>query len=93
MTAPTQERRSFSEAEIAELVGATYRQIDYWCRMGYLAPEFKGGSGYFRMWSDEDVGLARKMARLVRAGVVPATAARVARGETDVGHGVRIEVL
>jgi hypothetical protein len=75
-----------------ELAGVSYRQLDYWARLGYLRPQHAGGSGYWRQWSDDELLVARKMGALVAAGVGLATAERVARGASDVGNGVRIEI-
>jgi hypothetical protein len=58
----------------------SYRQIDYWVRRGWLRPDDpRPGSGYGRDWSDDEVRVAERMARLVRAGLAPDVAARLAR--------------
>ncbi len=73
--------------------GLSYRQLDYWARQGYLHPERDGdGSGHARQWSPEELAVAETMARLVAAGIPPATAVRVARGETEIGPGIRVVV-
>ena len=76
-------------AAIAQIAGISYRQLDFWVRRGYLRPVHVGGSGTYRQWPDEEVRVAKEMARLVVAGVSPALAARVARGEAP---DIRIEV-
>jgi hypothetical protein len=68
---------------IPHVDGVTYRQLDFWVRQGYLRPEHGGGSGVARRWSDEELGVLERMARLVQGGVVPAVAARIARGEAE----------
>jgi len=61
-------------------VGASYRQLDHWVRCGYLQPWLTGpGSGYPRMWSVEELRVARLMSVLVDAGITPAKAAEAAR--------------
>jgi DNA-binding transcriptional MerR regulator len=66
--------------EGVDLGGATYRQLDYWARQGWLNPTAEGfGSGYRRTWPDEEARVARLMVRLIRAGVMPAAAAEYAR--------------
>ena len=62
------------------LTGVTYRQLDYWAREGYLHPETPAsGPGYQRAWPSTERAVAIRLARLVRAGVRPATAATLAR--------------
>lgn len=77
--------------------GATYRQLDHWCRRGYLKPGRRDygwgtGSGVPRVWPEPEIQVAVTMARLVRAGLTPAAAEKVARGEFDLAPGVRVEV-
>lgn len=56
--------RHFSTSEVADLTGASYRQLDYWSRNGVLVPEFEAtGSGSRRSYSAADV----ERARVVRA--------------------------
>jgi hypothetical protein len=80
------------QLEVVDLPEVTYRQLDHWSRKGWLRPNHKGGSGRVRHWPSEELFVASRMGRLVRAGVVASVAARVARGESEVGYGVRIEV-
>lgn len=62
-------------------LGLSYRQVDYWTRLGYLhAIRPDVGSGKLRLWPESEVRVAARMGRLVRAGVSPADAERVARG-------------
>jgi len=59
----------------------TYRQLDYWTRTGYLKATMpKPGSGHVRTWSDEELAVARLVARLGRTAGIPAgRAAELAR--------------
>lgn len=52
--------------------GITYRQLDYWTRCGYLtdAPRPQhAGSGSPRVYTLDQVDLAREMRRLIDAGL------------------------
>lgn len=71
--------------------GATYRQVDYWCRSGYLTPDREHpdalpGSGNKRSWTEGDVTLCRWMVRLTRAGLVPSVAAAAAARMVESGR-------
>jgi DNA-binding transcriptional MerR regulator len=74
--------------------GATYRQIGYWAKQGYLRPDKPRGegSGNPRAWPAEEIRVAQLMARLVDAGLPPELAHRIARGENDIAPGVRVLV-
>lgn len=76
---------------IAEIDGASYRQLDYWIRQGYLRVE-AAGSGVWRTWPAEEIEVARVMARLTRVGIPPAVAERIARNGPDLGEGVRVVI-
>jgi hypothetical protein len=72
---------------------ATYRQLDYWARRGYLRlTQHKPGPGNAREWPDEEIRVAGVMARLAAAGLPPALAERVARGDSEVAPGVHVLV-
>jgi hypothetical protein len=83
-------------SEVCQRTGATYRQLDYWCRQGWLHPDRVGysvnGSGSPRDWPLSEIRAARTMARLVAAGLSPPVAAEVARGRVDIGDGIRVVV-
>lgn len=57
--------------EIADEVGASFRQIDYWARIGLVVPSggAADGSGTRRGWTDDDVALLRLVVRLRTAGL------------------------
>jgi predicted site-specific integrase-resolvase len=62
----------------ADRAGITYRQLDWWCRQGYVhAPS--GGSGYRRTIPGVEVDVLLLMARMSRARFVTCEAARLAR--------------
>lgn len=72
------------------LTGATYRQLDYWTRKGWLAPTdheaAAPGSGYPRHWTGREQQIAHLMVRLSHVGIIGDRAARIARDGVD--HGV-----
>lgn len=60
--------------DVAELTGATYRQLDYWCRAGILRPAGDGrGPGFFRSWTADDARAAVIVAQLTRLGAIGTT--------------------
>lgn len=68
----------------ADPPGMSYRQLDYWVRRGYLRPgNADAGSGSTRQWPAEELRVAALMARLVDAGLQPATACVVARANRN----------
>jgi hypothetical protein len=71
------------EAEI----GITYRQVDYWTRLGWLKPENPvAGSGVSRRWPAFEVEVARRMGRLAAAGLGIPRAAAFARESWPAGE-------
>jgi len=76
----------------------TYRQLDHWCRRGYIrvrgwtpAGGNRVGSGNDRRFDDQEVEVVTLMVRLVHAGFVPVKAAEVARVVVERnGRSVRI---
>ena len=74
-------------------LGITYRQLDWWVRLGLLKPLHIGGSGINREWTRAELDVARLMGRLVAAGMKPALAERLARERrSEIAPGVWIEV-
>lgn len=75
-------------------LGMTYRQVDWWCRRGYLTPDNPGpGSGYRRTFPPQEVAVAAVMAALTAAGVSASAARRAARNGGLLAPGVRVELL
>lgn len=57
--------------EVARLVGASYRQVDYWCRTGVLSPLNNGrgsGGGRVRLWTLDEIAVAAVVADLSALG-------------------------
>lgn len=74
------------------LTGASYRQLDYWWRAGWLAPREAAespppdrGSGYPRHWTGREQQIAALMVRLTHTGIAASVAARMARDAVDNG--------
>lgn len=66
--------------EPLKAIGLTYRQVDYWCRRGYLRPSGDGdGSGNPRWWSPDEIAVALRMADLIAEGYRHEVAATRAR--------------
>jgi hypothetical protein len=79
--------------------GFTYRQLDYWCRRGYLNVDGTG-SGHERDFPPIEVAVAELMGVLTRVGFTAAAAADVARlmvegnlGIVDLGEGVHLSLI
>ena len=54
-------------AEVCQMTGATYRQLDYWTRNGLISPSVQSalGSGAVRLWAVSDVDkIATVVARI-----------------------------
>lgn len=62
---------------IEDRMNVTYRQLDHWCRAGYLRPS--GGNGVQRNWSTQEIRIGRMMSHLVAIGITPSKAALYAR--------------
>lgn len=61
-----------------ELAGASYRQLDYWTRKGYLKVE-GGGTGVHRDWPAKEVKIASLIKLLIDGGFEVDSAAGIAR--------------
>jgi DNA-binding transcriptional MerR regulator len=80
--------------------GVSYRQLDYWCRQGYLRPtDATPGYGTARVWPAAERDVALLITRLQSVGVELSTAARIARSMADsdtdraeLGGGVFISI-
>lgn len=48
--------RLYSSAEVCRIVGISYRQLDYWIRVGTIQVDGKlPGSGYQRQWTEDEL--------------------------------------
>lgn len=64
--------RSFNNARpLTEWTGCTYRQLDYWCRAGYLGTELRNlGSGGRRTYTATHYEVAHALAALSSLGAI-----------------------
>lgn len=68
---PEDERLGYRGPAVSEIVGITYRQLDYWARTGLASPSVRKaeGSGSQRLYSFTDVVRLRVVKRLLDTGV------------------------
>ncbi len=62
-------RDTYTSHEVARLAGITYRQLDYWCRVGMIPgqPSLSTiGSGHRRRWSEGQLRFVRRLAVAAR---------------------------
>jgi len=66
--------------QAVKAAGVTYRQLDYWTTNRYVRCHHANpGSGYGRKYTAQEVHILTLMAALVKQGMEPRTASRVAR--------------
>jgi hypothetical protein len=98
VTAPEVELLSSTHVVTLGRPYLTYRKLDWWVRCGYLRPVASTrpglaatpGSGYQRLFTPEEAAVAVLMARLVRAGLTTTAALAAARGQRELGPGIRL---
>ena len=63
--------QGFSGTQAAEVVGISYRQLDYWARTGLVEPSIRtaSGSGTQRLYGFRDILVLKIVKRLLDAGV------------------------
>lgn len=62
--------RFLSSTEMVNLAGMSYRQLDYWTRVGTLVPAVAAhGSGSVRGWAMQQVAIGRALVLLSDLGV------------------------
>ncbi len=62
----------YTTVEVARLTGVTYRQLDYWDRIGFVRPSVRPATGPGnggRRYSEADVETLRLTKRLLDLGV------------------------
>ena len=71
MSQPPAADRGFSGKQTAEIVGITYRQLDYWARTSLVVPSIRGaaGSGSQRLYSFKDILVLKIVKRLLDTGI------------------------
>lgn len=71
--------RLYRAPQVCALTGATYRQVDYWCRRGYLVEAVAAqGSGSQRLFDPVAVTTCAVMVRLTGGGLDVGRAAEIA---------------
>jgi DNA-binding transcriptional MerR regulator len=68
---PVDTRRGYRGPAVCDIVGITYRQLDYWARTGLVPASIRSasGSGTQRLYAFEDIVRLRVVRRLLDAGV------------------------
>lgn len=63
--------KTYRGPEVCRVAGISYRQLDWWARTGLLTPSVAPGqgSGYQRLYSEDDLTLARSIRYLLDRGV------------------------
>jgi len=84
-----------STQKVADITGATIRQLNHWVAMQYVAPARVPGYGGMIEWSSKDIEIVTSMVRLISAGFTVQRAAKLARLMTDNptdkdGHRIKI---
>lgn len=91
----------YTQRQMRERCGTSYRQLDHWTVLGHLrSPEAGQGSGSVRYWNETEAEIATLMVRLTKsAGMNLDVASYLARRavEDDVetlalGHGMTLHV-
>ena len=65
------DEQGFRAPQVGEIIGISYRQLDYWDRTGLVKPSIKGaeGSGTQRLYSFQDLLQLKVIKQLLDAGV------------------------
>jgi DNA-binding transcriptional MerR regulator len=65
------DQHGYRAPQVCNIVGITYRQLDYWARTGLLEPSLQAahGSGTQRLYSFGDIVQLRVVKRLLDAGM------------------------
>lgn len=72
---------------LSNRAGVTYRQIDYWTRVGLLEPiKPDVGRGRTLLFADDQIPIAQYMGQLTDLGVQPRTARDIAGQLVDQGR-------
>src|SRR5256714_7519411 len=68
-----EEQPAFRAPQVKDIVGTSYRQLDYWDRTALVRPSIReaGGSGTQRLYSFQDMLVLRVIKKLLEAGGGP----------------------
>jgi DNA-binding transcriptional MerR regulator len=61
--------RTYSSREVCEETGVTYRQLDYWIRVGYISGVGCPGSGRQRRYTASDVERVKEIRRAMAKAI------------------------
>ncbi|HJQ00112.1 MAG TPA: MerR family transcriptional regulator [Jatrophihabitans sp.] len=77
-------------AELMARSGLSYRQVDFYCRTGYLRTIGEGhpGNGYARRFSVAEANIAVFIKQLLDTGFTAAAAAALAREHVETGRAL-----
>jgi DNA-binding transcriptional MerR regulator len=86
---PQEQRAGYRGPAVSEIVGISYRQLDYWARTGLVTPSISKakGSGSQRLYSFEDIVRLRVVKRLLDTGV---TLERIRSALEELGRQGRV---
>lgn len=83
----TCERSCYKTRDAVRLTGCTWRQLDYWTRLGFVLPCEESmvtpGSGFQRTYPAESLLVIELGLSLIRIGFEPKTALRCAKQLAD----------
>lgn len=87
-------------SDLCDYADITYRQLDHWCRQGYIKAQGENGntpgSGIHREFSDDEADKARNIRCLTHVGFEVHQAEKIAQSvklgnvRIHLGHGVTI---
>ena len=68
---PSPAAHGFRAPQVCNLVGISYRQLDYWARTGLITPSIQSakGSGSQRLYAFSDIVQLKVVKRLLDAGM------------------------
>lgn len=69
----------YDTSDLMEQAGISRQQVSWWMKNGWIVPKEGGGQGFPLLWSHRTVEHACLMAKVVRAGVAPDVACKVAQ--------------
>src|SRR5881275_3229125 len=66
-----EEHPGYRAPQVKDIVGISYRQLDYWARTGLVRPSIRdaGGSGTQRLYSFQDLLQLKVIKKLLDAGI------------------------
>jgi DNA-binding transcriptional MerR regulator len=93
------EDKKITSGELCALTDASYRQLDYWCRVGLISPNGKStpGSGYYRHFNSDIVDRVKFLVNVSNAfnhsfktDTLKQIYDRYEEGHIDLGDGITL---